>query len=60
MNDGKFMGDEDEYIDDGSIDYLKKRREKVQREAENMRKATSDQGYIRMVDRFKKSFDNHM
>ena len=42
------------------MDMMFKRKEKIQKESENMRKAVTDQGYKRMIERFKNTFDTHI
>jgi hypothetical protein len=42
INEGKYMFDEEDKIDELSSDYLKKRKDRIERESENMRKAITD------------------
>jgi hypothetical protein len=60
INEGRYNFDEEEKVNVLSGDRLKKRRERIEKESEIMRNAITDQGYMRMVDRFKKTFDTHM
>jgi hypothetical protein len=54
------FGDEDDEKDTFEYDRLKKRRERLQKESDNIKKAITDQQYMRMVERFQKNFDNLM
>lgn len=58
FNEGKYnIGDDDMDREDMSFDYLRKRKERTEKESEAIKKAIKDQSYMRMVDRFQKAFD---
>ena len=54
------MWDEEDKVDAGTMDFMQKRRERIDKKSENMKKAVTDPGYSRMIERFKSSFDNHI
>jgi len=54
------FGDDEEEKDTFEYDLLKKRRERMAKESENISKAITDQQYMRMVERFQKNFDSLM
>ena len=52
--------DDEEHKDEMDQLHMKRRRERIEKETEQIHQLIAEQNYTRMVDKFQKTFDNHI